>query len=55
MDQNAYSVRFERLRDRPAMIQFLHGVNCGRPGAEGGCRSVTYWNGAQFSPAVPLR
>ncbi len=55
MDQNAYSVRFGRLKGRPAMIQFLHGVHCGRAGAEGGCRSVTYWNGSEFSPAVPVR
>jgi hypothetical protein len=55
MDQNAHSVRFEPVARRPAMIQFLHGVHCGRSGAEGGCRSVTYWNGAQFSPAVPFR
>jgi hypothetical protein len=55
MDDNAYSVRFERVRGRPAMIQMLHGVHCGRAGADGGCRSVTYWNGAQFSPAVPVR
>jgi hypothetical protein len=55
MDQNAYEVRFQRLRGRPAMIQSLHGVHCGRAGADGPCRSVTYWNGFQFSPAVPIR
>jgi hypothetical protein len=55
LDDNVYSVRFERVGGRPAMIQFLHGSHCGRAGAEGGCRSVTYWNGSQFSPAVPVR
>lgn len=55
MDQNAYEVRFERLRGRPAMVQSLHGVHCGLTGADGPCRSVTYWNGSQFSPAVPAR
>ena len=55
MGDNAYDVRFERLRGRPAMIQLLHGIDCGRSGASGPCRSVTYWNGFQFSPAVPVR
>jgi hypothetical protein len=55
LDQNAYEVRFERRAGRHAMIQLLHGVHCGRAGADGGCRLTTYWNGHNFSPAVPVR
>jgi hypothetical protein len=55
MDDNAYNVRFERVRGRPAMIQILHGSHCGRAGADGACRSVTYWNGSDFSSAAPIR
>jgi hypothetical protein len=54
MNENAFAVHFKRLRNRPAMIQYQHGTYCGRPGAEGSCQSVTYWNGVEFSPAVPF-
>jgi hypothetical protein len=35
LDDDVYSVRFERVGGRPATIQSLHGVHCGRAGAEG--------------------
>lgn len=54
LDLNAYSITFARRHGVPAMIQKLHGGNCGRSGGEGPCESVTYWNGEDFGPAYPL-
>jgi len=55
MDQTAFRVKFARRHGLPAMIQHLHGSHCGRAGGEGPCEAVTYWNGAAFTPAYPLR
>jgi hypothetical protein len=54
MDRTAYTVKFARQKGLPAMIQDLHGGNCGRSGGQGPCRSITYWNGEAFTPAYPL-
>ena len=54
MDRPAYTVKFARQNGLPAMIQDLHGGNCGRSGGDGPCRSITYWNGEDFTPAYPL-
>ena len=54
LDHHVLKVRFERAKGRPAMIQLLHGSHCGRVGADS-CRSITYWNGRDFSPAIPIR
>jgi hypothetical protein len=54
MDRNAFTVKFARRNGLPAMIQDLHGGACGRSGGDGPCRSITYWNGEEFTPAFPL-
>ena len=50
LDENVRSLRFARVKGRPAMILGLHGNACGRVGAAP-CDSTLYWNGASFSPA----
>ncbi len=54
MDRTAFTVKFARQKGLPAMIQDLHGGSCGRSGGDGPCRSITYWNGEDFTPAFPL-
>lgn len=49
-NENARSIRFARVKGRPAMLLDLHGAVCGRNGNEP-CAMTLYWNGEKFHPA----
>jgi hypothetical protein len=50
LDQNVRSLRFLRIKGRPAMVLDPHGIACGKVGSEL-CRKTLYWDGGEFSPA----
>src|SRR5262245_9518466 len=50
-DDVVQTIKFKRVRGRPAMLLGLHGSACGRAGYEA-CSATLYWNGEKFSPAL---
>jgi hypothetical protein len=50
LDENVRDLHFGRIHGRAAMQVDLHGIACGRAGAEP-CEVTLYWNGSMFSPA----
>jgi hypothetical protein len=52
-EAQAYSVRFLQVKDRYAMTAAIHGMYCGKPGAEP-CSKILYWNGQKFDQNTSL-